>query len=469
MSTLNVCLRNSGKFWIALILVMALVGALVGCAQQPTATPATAPQAAPTAAPPAAVPTTAPPAAPSPAAAAPTKPAAKTGKVLMQFPTLENQYWQDLDAGASQAAKALGLEYVKQSYDGSIEKMLSQIENAGALNINMIVTCSMDSESTRKMFTPAAKQKIFVVAEHNTAAWSTPLDPEYEGYYATFVIPDNVQGSKAMAVSVFKQIGGKGKVIHLTGMPGNTSADERTLGVDLALKEFPDIQLVARQNGGEQRTTAQPVIENLLTAHPDVKAVVCHNDDEAIATLNALRDRGMTDVKVGGYDAIPEFLDAMQKGTQAVATTAIHGAWMGGWCVVSAFDAFNGVKVDPVERMLYFDSLVIDTPEAAKAYSENIYKAQQLPFDWKGMSRFYNPDSWDPQNGFAPLDPVSHFERTKQNKPAGFTGLPKVLQESIDAGNLKKYVDVYKAHFKGGPILDVVKLTTAKKTVLGFN
>jgi ribose transport system substrate-binding protein len=272
-----------------------------------------------------------------------------------------------------------------------------------------------------------------------------------------------------MSVSVFKQIGGKGKVINLSGIPGNWSNDTRVMGVDLALKEFPDIELVARLNGGENRVAAAPIIENLLTAHPDVKAVVCHNDDSAIAVLNALRERGMKHVKVGGVDAINEFLDAMQKGPNAAASTAIHGGWLGGYATVSLFDALNGVKLNPVERMVDQDSLVIDTPEAAKAYQELIYRPKKLPFDWKGASRFLNPETWNTQNGVLPINLFKYFwtEVVPDTQPKGWK-LPKVYQDAIDAGDIEKYSKIYKAHSKGGPIGEVIALTTSKKTVLGF-
>ena len=71
----------------------------------------------------------------------------------------------------------------------------------------------------------------------------------------------------------------------------------------------------------------------------------------------------------------------MQKGPNAAASAAIHGSWLGGYAVISAFDALNGLKLDPVERMIYQDVLTIDTPESAKAYQEMIYRPKKLPFD----------------------------------------------------------------------------------------
>jgi len=393
----------------------------------------------------------------------------KTGTLMNQFPTLNNQYWQDWNAGGAQAAEAVGIKYINQTFEDSVDKQLSQIENCQSLGVNMIFMFSQNAASSRKLISTAADLGILVVNAHSNAYWSTPLDPEFKDYYVKYIEPHNVLGSYGMCVATFNQIGGKGKVINLSGIPGNWSNDLRVAGVDMALKEFPDIELVVRLNGGENRVAAAPIIENLLTAHPDVAAVVCHNDDSAIAVLNALRERGMKKVKVGGVDAIDEFLTAMQKGPNAAASAAIHGSWLGGYAVISAFDALNGLKLDPVERMIYQDVLTIDTPESAKAYQEMIYRPKKLPFDWKAMSRVLNPDTWNAQNGILPINPNKFFweDVVPDTQPTGWK-LPEAYQKSIDAGNLEKYSQLYKQHFKGGPIAEVVALTSSKKTVLGF-
>jgi hypothetical protein len=92
-----------------------------------------------------------------------------------------------------------------------------------------------------------------------------------------------------------------------------------------------------------------------------------------------------------------------------------------------------------------------------------------LPFDWKAMSRVLNPDTWNAQNGILPINPNKFFweDVVPDTQPAGWK-LPEAYQKSIDAGNLEKYSQLYKQHFKGGPIAEVVTLTSSKKTVLGF-
>src|SRR5699024_1620218 len=154
--------------------------------------------------------------------------------------------------------------------------------------------------------------------------------------------------------SLLEQIDGSGDVLQITGTPGNTTSTEREWGMQMAIEEFPTVKVVGKESGGERRVATQRVIENLLTAHPGVKAVLCHNDDSAIAVINALRDRGLSHVKVGGNDAIEEFLNDMSDGGNAASTVAIHGAWFGGYNVVRLYDAFNEIEsYTPGESMMF--------------------------------------------------------------------------------------------------------------------
>jgi ABC-type sugar transport system substrate-binding protein len=61
----------------------------------------------------------------------------------------------------------------------------------------------------------------------------------------------------------------------------------------------------------------------------------------------------MDDVLVGGIDALEEFLTAIVDGPNAAVSIAIHGEWLGGFGVVRAFDAANGIALNPTERMMY--------------------------------------------------------------------------------------------------------------------
>ncbi|HJB64650.1 MAG TPA: sugar ABC transporter substrate-binding protein [Candidatus Microbacterium pullistercoris] len=386
--------------------------------------------------------------------------------VMIQVPALDNSYWADVIKGAEAAAGELGLNSDVQVYGQSIDTQLSQIQQAGSKGVDMAMVFAQDQASSPTLIQAATDQGIFVTNVFSNQPWSTPREADYDDHYVGYFLPDNVQDSYNMAMSVLDQVGGEGEVLHITGTPGNTTSDERQLGVDRALEEFPDVELVGRESGGESRVDTQPVIEDLLTAHPDVTAVICHNDDSAIAVINALRERGMSDVKVGGIDAIEEFLADMSEGGNAAATVAIHGSWFGGYNVARLYDAYEGEEYSAAESMMFQDSLTIDTAEASDEYQSVVYEADPLPFDWSAMARAIAGDEWDTQVPLSPIDPEDYWGRIDEPAPDGYE-LPDDLGAELADGAVESMADLYLEHAASNPLGSVIELTRAGESSLG--
>ncbi|TCM50737.1 ABC-type sugar transport system substrate-binding protein [Rhizobium sp. PP-F2F-G48] len=396
----------------------------------------------------------------------------ETITILNTFPTMANEYWQGWDAGCKLASEQLGLKYMSQTFEDSIEKQISQIEQAPSLGVNAVVTFAQNAEVIKALAATASQVGIKLANAHSTAAWLHADDAAYGDAYLLYSQPDNIRGIAAMAQALFDKIGNKGKVLYVGGLPGNFSADSRMAGVQLALGNNPDIVLVANEPGGENRVAARPVVENLLTAHPDVAAIISYNDDTAIAVLDVLRERGLTgSIVTAGNDATREMLNRMREDDSALGTVSINAPFMTGYSVVTLYDALEGITYDPLEKMRYFDSLFLDSPEAAETYLAAMDPSGRIDFDFKGMSRHVNGDNWKVQWGMEVIDPSNFWgkiESMTSLKPANWA-LPEKVAASIQAGNVGKLNAMYKAHSAPGPLSAVTGLTRAKKTVLGFS
>ena len=391
--------------------------------------------------------------------------------VLNTFPTLANEYWQGWDAGAKRAAEQLGIKYMSQTFDDSVDKQIAQIEQAPSLGVNVVVTFAQNAEVIKALCATASQVGVKIANAHSTAAWLAPTDPTFKDAYMLYSQPDNIRGIAAMAQALFDKIGNKGKVLYAAGMPGNFSADTRAAGVKLALKNNPNIDLVAEQPAGENRVAARPVVENLLTAHPDVAAIISYNDDTAIAVLDVLRERGLSgQILTAGNDATREMLTRMKDDPSALGTVSINAPFMTGYSVVTLFDALNGVTYDPLERMRYFDSLFLDSPDAAAKYLSLMDSSGGFAFDFKSMSRHLNGDNWKIQWGMEVIDPSqfwSGIDSMQSLKPANWA-LPEDVATSLKAGNVEKLNKMFKDHAAAGPLSEVAQNTKAGKTVLGF-
>jgi ribose transport system substrate-binding protein len=369
------------------------------------------------------------------------------------FYTLNNDYFNQMDAGANAAATVLNITETRELNNGDVNVQKSHVENAPNLGINGITMVAATEGSEIDLLRLINRLQIPTVNNHTKAVWNTPLDSG--DYYVAFHAPPNVTATRARSAQVFKKLGGKGKVVYIEGILGNPVEVERGHGFDLALKDFPDIELVARRPGGWSRTTTAPVIADILTANPDVDAIIVSNDDSAVAVVNALEQQQIKAL-VSGCDAIPDMIDMIADG-RAFSTFAYGPAWLGAYSTVVVFDYINGWRPSVPERMMIFGGYILDTPEAAKRYKE-LSTGPKSPYDFLKMSKVLHKDDWNPQNLLIPLPPEEHWT-WRGEKPSGYD-LPKEYADAKQKGEFERVTKLYADRFDTDPFMDVRKLTT---------
>lgn len=418
------------------VLALALSGLAAGCGA--TASPSGQAPSAPAATSSAPVP-----AAPSNAA---------TGQIVMIAPPVANNvYWDAYSAAAAYAAATLGMESHYANFNGDTNAQIAAFENAPTLGISGAITMANQAAVSPQLFGTAEANGTKVVNSWSNQPWSTPLD--VGDSYLQYLEISNDRSYQVLAELVFAELGGSGKILHISGAAGNSASDARDAGLARALEKFPDIELLATEYGGFSRTTTIPIVENLLTTYPDVDAILAQNDDSALGAITVVKQRGINPLIVG-YDAVPEMVDAIAAG-DAFATIANNAPWLGGAAVVRIFDALNGVTYDPLERMMQFQSFVISTPEAATAYKEKFFAPGQFPYDYPKMSRFLNPDDWDPQAAMWTIRPDEYWASTPM--PDGYE-LPAAYREATE----ESYVAIdgmYADHLVSNPFDEIIALT----------
>ena len=82
-----------------------------------------------------------------------------------------------------------------------------------------------------------------------------------------------MKAARDLCTWMFNQIGGKGQLAIIHGVLGATAELQRTQGCREALKQFPNVQVVAEQAANWDETEAYKAAQNILTAHPDLKAI----------------------------------------------------------------------------------------------------------------------------------------------------------------------------------------------------
>lgn len=180
------------------------------------------------------------------------------------------------------------------------------------------------------VFDPVDDAKLVPAVEKINAA-NIPViditDRSTGGKFVSYVLPDDHKLGLETARVLFKAMGGKGGVVILEGIAGNTTTVERQKGFLDALKEFPEVKLLATKSGNYQRRPAQTLMEGWLRQFPQIDGVLAANDSMAAAAVNTLEMRGRKALVVG-INGSKEAIDLIKAG-KMLATGEFNGFVIG--------------------------------------------------------------------------------------------------------------------------------------------
>jgi len=259
-----------------------------------------------------------------------------------------NPFFQAERLGAAKAAEnmhAKVLQYVPTQPD-SISEQMSQIDDLIVKKPDAIVMAPVDSKAmvpgVQKL--NAAKIPVVNVTDHAAG-----------GDFVAFVGADDYTLAKLTGLAMLKAMGGKGEVVIIEGVRGSLTAQDRLRGFQDAIKEFPDVKLVASQTGNYQRLQSLQVMENLLQSNPNVAGVMAANDAEAIGAMDALAEVGSKALIVG-INGTKEAIDAIKAG-KMLATGAYNGFGQG--CIATMI-AIRSLRHESVPSKVILASAVVD-------------------------------------------------------------------------------------------------------------
>ncbi|RUY32322.1 hypothetical protein EN981_30990, partial [Mesorhizobium sp. M7A.F.Ca.CA.001.13.2.1] len=135
------------------------------------------------------------------------------------FYTLNNDYFNQMDSGAGQAAAVLNIAESRELNNGDVNVQKSHVENAPNLGIDGITMVAATEGSEIDLLRLVNRLRIPTVNNHTKAVWNTPVDSG--DYYVAFHAPANVTATRARSAQVFEKLGGKGKVVYIEGILGN--------------------------------------------------------------------------------------------------------------------------------------------------------------------------------------------------------------------------------------------------------
>ena len=241
---------------------------------------------------------------------------------------------------------AAGLDGVNlQIEDGKNEvgSQLNQIQNFIASGVDAIIVNPVDTDATVSMSDDAQAAGIPLVYV-NRQPINVDLLPDNQAFIAS----NEVDSGTLQTKEVCRLLGGKGNIAILMGALTDQAGLQRTQDIYdvIDTPECSGMKVVAKQTGLWQRTMANDITTNWLSAGIEFDALIANNDEMAIGAIQALHAFGtdLDSVVVAGIDATQDALEAMRRGELDV-TVFQDAAGQGSGAVDVAVDLANGKDV----------------------------------------------------------------------------------------------------------------------------
>ncbi|RTF97387.1 ribose ABC transporter substrate-binding protein RbsB [Serratia marcescens] len=259
---------------------------------------------------------------------------AKQITIGMSFQEMNNDYFVTMKQALDQAAADIGAKVYVADARHDVAKQIGDVEDMLQKKVDILLINPTDSDAVGNAIKMANQAKIPVITLDRVAS---------KGEVVSHIASDNRVGGKMAGDFIAKKAGADAKVIQLEGIAGTSAARERGEGFKQSLDQNK-FKLLASQPADFDRTKGLNVMQNLLTAHPDVQAVFAQNDEMALGALRALQTAGKTDVIVVGFDGTADGVKAVEGGKLA-ATVAQRPDQIGVIGVETADKVLKGEKV----------------------------------------------------------------------------------------------------------------------------
>jgi ribose transport system substrate-binding protein len=226
-------------------------------------------------------------------------------------PSLDISYWQWVAYGVKQRAKELGMDYVEYTSENSPAKQMDNVRTALTKGVSAIVMGPVSSTSTPPVLR-LLKEKSVPIAFAGIGPGAGQTD------YTSAVTANNYETGKAEGAYVCKLAKERGgnKIAMLSLPQDRENAQKYMKGAKESFSADGCELVQVLETHGLTVNEAVSQANDILTAHPDVKAIYGMYDEAATGAAKALQTRGLTGkVAVVTADGSPTTIKLLRDGS----------------------------------------------------------------------------------------------------------------------------------------------------------
>ena len=287
---------------------------------------------------------------------------AKDLVIMTSLPSMEFPFFVHMQKQLDQEARRIGgIKIMAADGQNRVPKQTADVESAIIQGVDGIIISPIDVNA----MAPALQQAIDAGIPVVTVDRYVGGVPDIYAHVGA----DNVKGGEAQARLIMEMFPSGATIVNLQGQPGASPAIDRNKGLHNILDGNNKYKIVSEQTANWSRDQGMSVTENILTglsSPPDV--INAANDDMALGAMEAVKARGLN-VKILGFDALPEAIAAVRDGSLMATVEQFPGGQSKTALNLLVNDLRSSTK--PYNRVIFLNPITI-TSDNYKQNAERI-------------------------------------------------------------------------------------------------
>lgn len=294
--------------------------------------------------------------------------AADKMRIGVSIPTADHGWtggivWWAQKAIKEWEAKDANLEFHLVTADAP-PKQVADVEDLMAKNIDALVILPHDSAPLTPVCEKAHKEGVKVVVVDR--GLTKPVSDIY-------VAGDNPGMGRVAGEFMAKEMGGKGKIVVLEGIPCVINT-ERVEGFKDVMKQYADIEILDSQPAHWSTQKGLEVMENYLQKYKQIDAVWAQDDDVLKGVLQAYKESGRKDIKlmVGGAGS-KDMIKMVMDGDPLVRADVTYPPSMVATAISMAAMSLRGDKLNGFYQEQIPSKIILAAELVTKENAKNHY------------------------------------------------------------------------------------------------
>lgn len=233
-------------------------------------------------------------------------------------PGLGDQGQQNIQKGFTERAEELGIEVITTNAERSAQKQVQDVETLVARGVDAICAVPFNSEIMSEGVKVANEAGVpFFTIDRGVTG----------GELVLTVLADNHAAGQQAGEAMLRLLQGryngeaKGKVLQITGQPGQNVTRLRKEGFESVVEEYPNIELITKP-GNWSNEKGYQIAQDVLSNNPDLDGIYYAADLYIPGVTEAIKSVKGEYLKVGdeghifilGVDGNPAGLDQVSEG-----------------------------------------------------------------------------------------------------------------------------------------------------------